>query len=95
MTNINFNSEKHHYNVETKTFTMSEKDVRFDTQYNIKNLKTGNSELFDFVHSTGPEFDPNTKWIYKSQTGLTLEVCNDKEITEQLAKNYLEHKLKH
>ena len=77
------------YDKDTRTFTMSEKDVMFATKYEIKNPDTGNSMEFNFTHSTGPEFASDTKWIYKSTEGYTLEVCNDPEITKKAAENYL------
>ena len=93
MTEIVFNKEKHKFSKENNLFTISEKDVTFDTKYSMKNPKTGNSKLFEFKESTGCEFDPNTKWIYKSEDGITLEVCNDPAITKLREKSYLNHKL--
>lgn len=90
---IIFNPEIHSYNPQTKTFSMSEKGMPFSTTYEIKNTETGKTKKFEFSHSTGPEFDPNTKWIYKCDD-LTLEVCNDAKITAILAQNYLNAKLR-
>jgi len=95
MTEITFDPTRHKFSNDTKTISISEKDVTFDTAYTVMNPKTGNSKRFDFTHSTGSEFDPNTKWIYKADNGVTLEVCNDAVITEIRAKEYLKHKLKH
>ncbi|MEO6305070.1 MAG: hypothetical protein ABIP51_18070 [Bacteroidia bacterium] len=86
---INLEKVKFIYKESTKTFTISEKEVPFATEYEILNPKTGKKETFDFYKSTGPEFDPNTKWLYANQKGLTLEVCNDKKMTEISAANYL------
>lgn len=82
------------FNQETKTITLSERDIPFATEYeaHIKTDKEPMKVNFEFAHSTGPEFDPNTKWIYKSKNcapGMTLEVCNDKQMTERAAANYL------
>ena len=88
-----FNPQVHAYVKETNTFMVNERDVPFDTSYTIKNSVTGNSMEFEFTHSTGPEFEPSTKWIYKSADGCILEVCNDPEMTEIARKNYLRAKL--
>ena len=76
-----------------KTVFVSEKDVPFDTGYEVRSPKTGTIKRFDFVCSTGPEFDPKTVWLYKSEDGFHFGVCNDAEITIQHAENYLKHKL--
>lgn len=81
------------YNKETKTFTISEKDVPFATEYHLVNKTTGNRKLFSFSHSTGSEWDVDTKYIYKSTDGITLEVCNDEEITKKRSEMYLQAKL--
>lgn len=77
------------YNKETKTISVSEKLVRFDTSYQVTNSTTEKSQVFNFSHSTGPEFDPKTQWIYKSEAGCLLAVCNDAEMTKVAAANYL------
>lgn len=81
------------YNKETKTFSVSEKDVPFATSYEVIGRKTGETKQFGFSHSTGPEFDPNTKWVYTCGD-MILEVCNDAEMTEIAAQNYLKGKLR-
>ncbi|MBW3020936.1 hypothetical protein KY334_06575 [Candidatus Woesearchaeota archaeon] len=81
------------YNKDTKTFFIKGGDVQFGTAHEIKNYKTGNSMFFNLDHSTGSEWDPTTKWIYKSKEGYFLEVGNE-EVTPQHANNYLEHKLR-
>lgn len=83
------------FDKENKIYSMSEKYVRFDTSYELKDIETKECEIFEFTHSTGAEFDPNTIWIYKSKSGSELHVCNDARITEIHAKNYLEHKLRY
>lgn len=87
------------FNSDSLTISMSEKDVPFDTSYELRNPKTGTKLKFDFSHSTGPEFDPETKWIYRADRGsifrnLKLEVCNDEYITAMNAANYLNAKLR-
>jgi len=77
------------WNKNENSFYCSEKDVRFATTYNVLNAKSGKSMLFEFKNSTGPEFDPNTKWIYESNTGIKLIVCNDPKITANAAAAYL------
>jgi hypothetical protein len=81
------------YNKETKTFSVSEKDVPFDTSYEVIGMKTGETKQFELSHSTGPEFDPNTRWVYKCDD-MVLEVCNDAEMTKIAAANYLKGKLR-
>jgi hypothetical protein len=92
MTNINLKTVPYNYNPLTETFSVSEKDVPFATEYNLISL-IGNTKVFKFSHSTGPEFDPNTKWIYKADDRFILEVCNDAKQTAINAKNYLNAKL--
>jgi len=100
MTTIKFNKKIHNYDPLTKTFSVSECDVTFDTQYKVLNPKTGNSMIFEFSHSTGGEYEPDTKWVYKSYVGgadhdvLRLEVCNDPRMVELAKETYLKHKLK-
>ena len=88
------------FNTAENAFYGSEKDIPFATQYKIINLQTKKFEVFEFMHSTGPEFDPETQWIYKSIEkigGIRLIICNDLKITKLNAAAYLEHKhkLKH
>ena len=92
-TDIDYSKDDLSYNKDNKTFTGSEKKVRFDTTYIVRSPKGGSKE-FKFSHSTGPEFDPNAKWIYKSDDGFTLEICNDAAITKKNADNYLAGKLR-
>jgi len=87
-------NEKFSFNPETRTFTASEKDVQFATTYELINPKSGMSMVFDFTHSTGPEFDPNTKWVYKSKEGFFFEVCNDAQMAKIHAENYLKAKMR-
>lgn len=95
MTTIILTPGTYVFDAASRTFKMSEKNTkRFDTTYELRNPKTGGSEKFEFTHSTGPEFDPKTVWVYKSSTGLTLEVANDAEWTKQSLAAYLEGKLK-
>lgn len=97
MTNLIFSNSKYYlgYNKESKTFFANEKDVPFDTSYEIKNPKTGNSMSFDFSHSTGSEWDPNTSWVYvsKSNPEIKFIVSNDAETTKANADSYLNSKL--
>lgn len=91
---IVFDSKKHTYNKVSKTFQVNEKDTTFATEYSIKNPKSGASVVFKLSHSTGCEWDPNTKWIYKSDCGLVLEISQDLEITKKREAAYINHKLK-
>lgn len=94
MTKVNLGDVKYNYNEETNTLSISETQVQFDTKYELVSPKTGNSKIFNFKNSTGPEFDPETRWIYECEGGtFTLEVCNHKVLTELNAQKYLEGKL--
>lgn len=86
--------KKGKYTFVNNTFTMSERDVKFATSFKITNPKTGNSMLFNFQYSTGPEFDPNTRWVYISDTGVKLELKNDPITTQIARENYLKYKLR-
>jgi hypothetical protein len=95
MTTLTFDHKKHAWNPDQATFTVSERDVPFDTSYLLKNPKTDGTMKFDFEKSTGPEFDPATKWIYWNlEKNVKLEVCNDPEMTRTAAQRYLAAKLK-
>lgn len=76
----------------------SESQLPFDTEYIITSPKTGVEKTFKFSHSTGPEFDPNTQWVYYAGSSVsgdlfTLIVHNEKEITKNRAQAYLLAKL--
>lgn len=95
MVKIIYDSAKHDYNPIIKTFFISEKDVKFATTYELVNPKTKQSMVFDFTHATGPEFDPNTRWVYKTKDGeLTLWVGNDAEVTKARGDAYKKAKMK-
>jgi len=93
MTTIDLKKVKYTYNTVNKTFSISEKDVPFATEYEIVSLK-GNTMIFAFTHATGPEFNPNTKWIYQGDDGIILEVCNDSKMTAIAAANYFNTKMR-
>ena len=94
MTNILIKRDGVVFDKATSTFHCSEKKVRFDTEYKVINTDTKNFMVFKFTHSTGPEFDPNTKWIYKNDNGeYSLCIANDAEVTRLQAYLYLQHKL--
>jgi hypothetical protein len=81
------------YDSKATVFHASEKDLKFDTTYRIRNTNSGKHRDFHFVHSTGPEFDPNTTYVYKeNDNGLELHVHNDPEVTKKAAAAYLEAK---
>ena len=91
MTNIDF--KKIPWSFKINEITISEKDVPFDTDYNVISPTNGNKH-FKFTHSTGPEFDKDTKWIYVSEDGIRLAVCNDTQMVKVAAENYLKAKLR-
>ena len=90
---INIKHPTLEYDKGTKTFTTSGKLILFATSHTIVNTKTKNEVKFDFVESTGSEWDPKTLWIYKSDCGYTLRIKND-DVTPQHAENYLQAKLR-
>lgn len=94
MVTVDLNRVKFMYDGLRKTIVISERDVQFDTTYEVISSKTGNTKVFDFTHSTGPEFDKNTRWVYKSDDGLLLEVCNDVDMVVKAAENYFNFKLR-
>jgi hypothetical protein len=73
---------------------LSEKGIPFDTTYEILNPATEVSKKFEFKNSTGSEWEADTKWIYKSEDGITLEVCNDPHLVKERAAAYLAAKLR-
>lgn len=76
------------------TLHVSEKDIPFATSYTVINPKSGNSMIFDFIKSTGAEFDPETIWIYKSSDDeITMKVYNERVKTVIGAGHYLRAKL--
>lgn len=79
---------------EKGVIVISEKDVQFGTEYNVIS-PNGGQKVFKFTHSTGPEFDPKTQWIYKSDDNLQLAVCNDAKMVKVAAENYLKGKLQY
>lgn len=81
------------FNKANNTFYGTERDIQFDTSYEVKNTVSGQSEIFDFVESTGSEWDPKTQWIYKNKTGLSLIISNDERITKIREQQYLRAKL--
>ena len=82
------------WSFENKVITISEKEVPFGTEYNVISPK-GGQKVFKFTHSTGPEFDVHTKWIYESDDKLQLAVCNDAKMVKAAAENYLRGKLQY
>lgn len=92
MTIIALTPGNYRYDHISQTIHMSEKGIPFDTEYLVLNPITQNQKQFKFSHSTGPEFQPSTRWVYKNDDGLTLEIHNDVEITKKAAQAYLEAK---
>lgn len=73
------------------TILVSEKNVAFATEYQVVS-KTGTVKSFKFDHSTGSEFDPATRRVYICED-LTLEVCNDQEMSDAAMRSYFEAKV--
>jgi hypothetical protein len=93
MVNVTLSDIDWSFNKQTSTILISERDVPFATTYNVISPNTGVGKLFELSHSTGPEFDPKTCWIYKSEDGLSLSVANDAKMVEVASRNYLRAKL--
>ena len=72
---------------------VSERDVIFDTKHDVVSPKTGRTKKFEFEYSTGSEWNDNTHWVYQSEDGYELHICNDSEMVKIRAHNYLKHKL--
>jgi len=77
----------------TKTFSVKGKGIKFATQYEVINQKTGAFSIFDLVESTGSEWAPSTIWIYKNSNDFFLHVGND-DVTKQHVTNYKNAKLR-
>lgn len=92
-----YDKRKFTYNAETNTIKTNELSFggKFDTEIQILNSETGGSCLFSFTEMTGSEWDPATKCIYHSVSGIKLEVSQDAELTEIRAKAYLKAKMRH
>tara|TARA_B100001094_G_C17416058_1_gene432433 strand:+ start:66 stop:350 length:285 start_codon:yes stop_codon:yes gene_type:complete len=93
MTQIEFNKDHCKWTESLKLISISETLVKFDTSYRLWNPLTRTGKVFEFSHATGPEFNPDTRWIYKSDDGFTLEIINDVELTSKRSKEYLNAKL--
>ena len=89
MTHIEFNTNHCKWTESLKLISISESLVKFDTLYRLWNPLTKTGRVFEFSHSTGPEFSPDTTWVYKSDDGFTLEIVNDPELTSKRSKDYL------
>lgn len=91
---INLLPFQYKFKKEEKTFYVNGDDVRFDTSYLLMNPKTNGSMKFDFVESTGSEWNPSTKWIYANKAGFQLIVSNEPQhILTDRANRYIESKI--
>jgi len=96
-----------HYDPKSRTSHVSEHLIRFATAYRVLNPKTGDYMDFNLSHSTGPEFDENTEWVYTHNTQgnakgnvkplhtecYFLRIKNDSDLTEKRKRNYLDFKM--
>lgn len=71
------------YTVRNGIIYISEKDIQFDLNYDVVSPHTGVTKKFSFECSTGSEYDPNTEWIYKSDDGYKLHICNDAQMCKE------------
>ena len=97
-----------HYDPKSRTSHVSEHLIRFATAYRVLNPKTGDYRNFNLSHSTGPEFDENTEWVYTHNTQgnakgnaqplhtecYFLRIKNEPRITEIKKEMYLKAKMR-
>jgi hypothetical protein len=81
------------YSVSQGIIRVSEREIPFDTVYEVISSKTDVQKRFRFERSTGPEFDPKTEWVYRSEDGFEFRVCNDAEMAKRAEQVYLHKKL--
>jgi len=93
MARISIQLSKVKYDSSTKTFSVKGSGITFGTVHELHNTRTNESKQFNLSHSTGSEWDKNTKWIYESVDGFILEVGND-DVTKTQQYNYLNAKLR-
>lgn len=87
---INIPTKNLTYDEKKGTYYGSEKNIKFASTYEIED--EGTLRRFEFSHSTGPEFNPKTEWVYIR--GLKkLVIANDARITKINEQNYLNAKL--
>lgn len=92
MKNIYLFDTLYEFDKSENVIRMSELHVPFDTSYTVV-TPSGKKKLFEFTHSTGPEFVTDTKYVYESEDGQRLEVVNDERMTKEAGEMYLEAKL--
>ena len=93
MTQLEYNKDTFQYLESIKMFSVSELEVpKFDTSYRLWNPETKHGKIFNFSHSTGPEFAADTKFVYKTDCGLTLSIANDPVLTKRREMIYLNAK---
>ena len=84
MTQIIFNSKYHKWNSKTREFSMSERHVPgFASEYSILNPASGKSCIFKLSHSTGSEWDPETKRLFK--VNLKMIVADQRGVLAKIA----------
>ena len=89
---IKVDLKKVKFSVKNGVIRVSEREVSFDTKYEVISSKTNSVKVFDFSHSTGPEFDINTEWVYVSEDGIEFRICNDRIMTSNSSAAYLKAK---
>ena len=93
MAKLSIQNSKIKYDVPTKTFSVGGIGIPFGTKHSLTNEQTCGLKDFDFSHSTGSEWDVDTKWIYKSLDGYTLEIGNE-DVTQEQRDNYMNAKMR-
>lgn len=66
-------------------------DTGRNPTYQIVDILFSNDDII-VANLEHPEFDVNTKWMYKSDDGLQLAVCNDANMVRAAAAAYLKAK---
>lgn len=88
---ILFNPNKGH-SYKNKIFSIPGSGIPFDTEFELVGEKS--SRLFMFSHSTGSEWDPKTKWIYKTDDSEFELHLGNEDVTPQHQRDYLMAKMR-
>ena len=66
--------------------------IAFDTEYRLFNNDNAKSVVFKLSHSDGSEWDPQTRWFFKADSGLEFILSN--HVPAGAEKAYLNAKLR-
>lgn len=85
------------YDKAKRTFLGDGNRIPFATRYEMVNDETGKSNVFDFVHSTGSEWDKDTKWVYACTEGkgfIFVLSSEDQRTLNVRKRNYIKAKMR-